>query len=216
MTLTGLDGCRHSRTGGRPPDGIAVWIDLERGGVFAHKRYRPRHILRGRLPARAGTVFHYEGVIALCRHALGDGEALVQRADVGKTAARRNHGKGGVVPALEHEDAGVTFARVAAFVGFGINLVKHRLAARPLRRHMVERFDDLCGMNVAVIRHQLRHAVKRQIGRLAAVVPRQQALGKTLKSGLGEDIADGAVCAQRLGMERRHDRTAAQQGGEQH
>ena len=56
----------------------------------------------------------------------------MQRADAGKTAARRNHGKGGVVPALEHEDAGVTFARVAVFVGFGINLVKHHLAPRPL------------------------------------------------------------------------------------
>ncbi len=41
--------------------------------------------------------------------------------------------KGGVVPALEHEDAGVTFARVAVFVGLGINLVKHRVAPRLLR-----------------------------------------------------------------------------------
>ena len=52
----------------------------------------------------------------------------MQRADAGKTAVRRNHGKGGVVPALEHEDAGVMFAQVAAFVGFGMNLVKHRRA----------------------------------------------------------------------------------------
>ena len=75
----------------------------------------------------------------------------MQRADAGKTAARRNHGKGGVVPALEHEDAGVTFARVAVFVGFGINLAKHCLAPRPLPQTV----DDL--QHHRLIGLRLRH-----------------------------------------------------------
>ena len=75
----------------------------------------------------------------------------MQRADAGKTAARRNHGKGGVVSALEHEDAGVTFARIAAFVGFGINLVKHCLAPRPLPQTV----DDL--QHHRLIGLRLRH-----------------------------------------------------------